>query len=157
MPSLRERYEAKVARDATTGCWIWTAGTSSGYGQIGVGEGRREYAHRIAWELHRGPVPDGLCVLHNCPTGDNRLCVNPEHLFLGTKGENARDRSAKGRSAVGVRVHTAKLTDQDALAILDSNESLRVLATRFGVSKRAITFVKRRTTWKHVQPDAVTT
>lgn len=73
-----------------TPCILW-AGTRNpdGYGKRGD-----NYAHRLAWEAAFGPIPPGLCVLHRC---DVRPCVNPEHLFLGTKGDNARDREAKGR------------------------------------------------------------
>lgn len=78
-------------------CWEWTgARTAYGYGILG--RGTREdgliYAHRVSWELHNGSLPDGLCVLHTC---DNPPCTNPNHLWLGTKGDNNRDMVAKGR------------------------------------------------------------
>lgn len=76
------------------GCWEWAAGRSgSGYGGFAVHQ-RVEGAHRVAWELWNGPVPDGLQVCHRC---DNPTCVRPDHLFLGTIQDNQRDKVAKGR------------------------------------------------------------
>jgi hypothetical protein len=98
---IEERFWDKVNRDgpipahmAHLGpCWVWTASTRGGYGSIGI-SGRMERSHRVSWELANGPIPAGLCVLHHC---DNPLCVNPGHLFLGTKKDNAKDMYSKGR------------------------------------------------------------
>lgn len=80
------------------GCWLWNGQIGKrGYGMIGVPKRygpRIQYAHRVSWRLHRGEIPDGLSVLHRC---DNPKCVNPDHLFLGTAGDNIRDCVAKGR------------------------------------------------------------
>lgn len=91
---ILERVWPKVAK--TTTCWLFTGATSSGYGVIGSGGkyGRFVYVHRIIWEWANGPIPDGLCVLHQC---DVRNCLRPEHLFLGSKADNAADMKAKGR------------------------------------------------------------
>src|SRR5437899_1280361 len=89
------------------GCWVWIAMTDSGgrrqfpYGVIRVNN-KRLKAHRVAWELTNGPIPEGLCVLHKC---DNPPCVNPSHLFLGTKGDNFADAVQKGRLELS---HTAE-------------------------------------------------
>lgn len=76
-------------------CWLWTAFVkANGYGQFGIGKAKGgAHAHRFSFELHVGPIPDGLCVLHRC---DVRHCVRPEHLFLGTQKDNANDRDRKG-------------------------------------------------------------
>lgn len=98
--SLAERFAGKFAPEPNTGCWLWTASVNrKGYGRIGVGDAAA-LAHRVSWELHRGPIPGGLCVLHKC---DVPACVNPDHLFLGTVPDNTADCIAKGRFTAGIR------------------------------------------------------
>lgn len=75
------------------GCWEWQASLRTGYGQFKY-RGRMERAHRVSWLLLVGPVPEGMWVLHHC---DNRLCVRPDHLYLGTAKDNARDASVRKR------------------------------------------------------------
>ena len=78
----------------TDSCWEWTgAQFANGYGAFQV-NGKTVRAHRFAWELAHGPIPEGIRVLHHC---DNRLCCRPDHLFLGTDADNAADKIAKGR------------------------------------------------------------
>lgn len=104
---LRERFDAKVSPEPMSGCLLWTGCIDAkGYGLIGVA-GRSTGAHRVAWILARGPIPDGLWVLHHC---DNPACVNAEggHLFLGTNLDNIRDRNAKGRNPNARKTHCAK-------------------------------------------------
>lgn len=138
---LAERFWPKVERRGTRECWEWTGAiVKCGYGQILHSRGRRVYAHRASWELARGAVPDGLWVLHTC---DNRTCVNPDHLFLGTYLTNIWDKTRKGRSA-------RKLTEPQVLEIRASTDSRAALAARYGVSVNMIHYVQMRHSWKHV-------
>ena len=97
-----ERFWSKVNK--TDGCWEWTgARTAPGWHGVVRTAGRKVVAHRFAWELENGPVPDGLRVLHHC---DNPACVRADHLWLGTQRENMIDASAKGRTGPQLRVWT---------------------------------------------------
>jgi hypothetical protein len=100
---IEERFWQNVEQSSDpNGCWIWTGHTSSGYGSLYDPEKRNQIgAHRVSWQIHHGPIPHGLWVLHNCPTGDNPRCVNPAHLWLGTVEDNVADMVAKGRNAHG--------------------------------------------------------
>jgi HNH endonuclease len=97
--TTEQRFWKKVRKTGT--CWIWTASKrNKGYGAFSyTREGKliQDRAHRFSWEIHHGPIPEGLCVLHNCPGGDNPACVNPDHLYLGTKAMNNADTITKGR------------------------------------------------------------
>jgi hypothetical protein len=101
--SLASRFWSKVAVASDDECWTWLAGCNKqGYGTISRGgrDSENLLAHRASWEILRGPVPDNLCVLHTC---DNPACVNPKHLFLGTRKDNLEDMTRKGRRAYGLR------------------------------------------------------
>ena len=90
--SAEQRFWRFVERN-TEGCWSWTGSKDEGYGRFGV-DGRTVRAHRFSYELHHGPIPDGMVVMHKC---DNPQCTNPGHLELGTLHDNALDMVAKGR------------------------------------------------------------
>ncbi len=145
---LRERFAEKWQLDAATGCHVWIAATDTfGYGRIAIGDRRQGLTHRVSWELSRGQIPDGLCVLHRC---DNPPCVNPEHLFLGTHTDNARDRSNKGRSMHGSGHVDAKLSEADVVEILRSALRNCDLAEHYGVSRPQISRIRHRVDWRHV-------
>jgi len=135
--TLLARFEKKFTK--TDGCWLWQGDKWSrpehGYGRIYV-EGKRVKAHRVSWELYVGAIPPGQYVLHKC---DVRLCVNPEHLFLGTKTDNAKDRDQKGRTAPEFQ---RKLTDKQVAEIRNDPRFCRVIATEFGVSLSLVAFIK---------------
>jgi DNA-binding XRE family transcriptional regulator len=156
---VAERFWEKVVK--TSSCWLWTAGTfsSGGYGafQLGRGEGTVR-AHRFAWELLRGPIPEGMEVCHNCPGGDNPLCVNPDHMFLGTQTENIKDMWAKGRAnltdrSLGEDHGLAKLNPEKVREIrilLGSGRSRRSIAQQFEVDPKTISNIERGRIWTHV-------
>lgn len=103
------RFHASYIVNAETGCWEWTGWIHpKGYGVLPMGgKSKKVRAHRLSWELHFGPIPDGQLALHTC---DVRKCVNPQHLFLGDEGINARDCVAKGRHGSKLGFLTTKLT-----------------------------------------------
>ena len=132
-------------------CWEWRAAKSStGYGQFYAG--KRYAAHRYAYELANGPIPDGMVVMHSC---DNRSCVNPAHLSIGTKLDNSRDMARKRRYRIpgykGEQHGEAKLTDAAVEEILTTHTKGRDLATKYGVSESAISHVRCGKSWTHVR------
>lgn len=149
---LAVRFWAKVYR--TPGCWIWLGGQWKGHGAF-----EKQQAHRVAWGLTKGDIPVGMHVLHQCDLG---VCVNPDHLFLGTHADNMRDMGNKHRSihythperlARGSRHGSARLDEFDVQAIRASTESHRATAKSFGVGQSAIRRARNGQTWKHVKMD----
>lgn len=107
--------------------------------------------HRISFEKHRGPIPEGILVCHTC---DNRACVNPQHLFLGTNSDNMADMVAKGRQnkLKGSAHGRAKLLESDVIAIRSSRgTSRRDLAERYGMSRGSIDDIMNRRSWAHLE------
>lgn len=147
-PAQTARLERRI--DRGNACWIWTGRIGKdGYGRIRIA--KREYvASRAAYLRWKGPIPDGLWVLHTC---DNPRCCNPDHLFLGTHADNMADMKAKGRwngprgEAVTNRV---RLTEVQVRYVLKSGESTRELATEFAVSQYCIWAIRNGRTWKHI-------
>ena len=150
--SLSQRFWGKVDRSGE--CWVWTGAlTGPGYGQITV-SGRKKTAHRLSWEAYNGPAPKGMFVCHKC---DNRACVNPAHLFLGTHADNMADMARKGRSYHGEKHHWAKLStdDVDEIRRFYSNGTpQKVLAREFGVTQGAISQIVNNLTRKKIKRKA---
>ena len=148
--SLKPRFDSRFVV-METGCWEWTGSKSLyGYGAILLARGHLVSAHRASWILYKGPIPDKLCVLHKC---DNPPCVNPEHLFLGTRAENNRDKAEKMRSNLGERSPLAKLTNAQAVeifALRDTSLSQQEVGDRFGVSKTAIRHIWSGHRWGRI-------
>lgn len=153
--SLSDRFDERVQRGED--CWLWTGAISTdGYGLIRH-DGRSTRAHRVAWLLMRGSIPEGLHVLHRC---DVRACVRPEHLFLGTNHDNVLDREAKGRNRFsrnrGEANPGAKLDERAVLAIRSSCEPLRVIAGRHGVSTSMVSLIRLNKAWQAVSSEGST-
>jgi hypothetical protein len=133
-------------------CWEWQGGkTSSGYGQLYY-RMQQHKTHRLSYELHYGPIPGGMSILHKC---DNPPCCNPNHLCLGTRADNVADMCHKKRNdgPRGEECHTAKLTESDIPVIRQMREdgmTLMAIAAIYGISSDSISHVVRRKTWKHV-------
>jgi hypothetical protein len=139
--------------EPNSGCWLWVGSVNfdsrgDRYGRR-VHEGRFWRAHRLSFVLHRGPIPDGLWVLHRC---DTPLCVNPQHLFLGTVTDNNADMTQKGRrrSAEGEAAGNSKLTAEQVVEIRTSPGSHANIAARFGVSPTTIGRIQNGEGWRSV-------
>lgn len=132
-----------------TGCVEWTASVNTwGYGRVQI-NGARVLAHRVAYAEYVGPIPEGLYVLHKC---DNRRCVNPAHLFLGTLQDNTDDMYAKGRGPKrkGEDHPQVKLTEDDVRSIRADARDKRIIAAQYGLNADYVRNIKRRLTWKHL-------
>lgn len=152
--SLRERFYEKVLfLTYDRGCWIWIgAYTRDGYGRIGLGgrAGRGVASHIASWIIHKGDVPEGMWVLHNC---DNRGCCNPNHLCLGTRLDNARHAVERGRMAVGERQAASKLKNHqipEIRSLCDSGVSQREVAKLFSCHQVTVSKIYQRKAWRHI-------
>jgi hypothetical protein len=140
----RERFKRFFDRGDPDTCWEWKGGRhSKGYGQFG---NPTDKAHRVAWEFYRGPIPDGIHVLHAC---DNPPCVNPNHLFLGTNLDNVKDKMAKGRGHTvrGTDAGTNILSEEAVRQIRTDQRKQDVIAAEYGVAQTTVSAIKRRINW----------
>lgn len=148
---LSVRLKAKSIADTSTDCILWTGTKNNkGYGRLTY-QSKQFSAHRIAYELEHGPIEDGLFVLHSC---DNPLCVNPNHLSLGTQLENMRQASDRGRCKPpkihGESHHHTKLSVNDVLKIRQDNRTLSKIAADYCMSVSGIWSIKARKSWGHI-------
>lgn len=130
------------------GCWLWLGSTNnSGYGNFYCGG--LHHAHRYSWALKNGDIPFGMQINHHC---DNRLCVNPDHLYSGTKKQNSRDMIVRGRVSRGSNRPIAKLTESDIPFIrywIKAGFKQDEIAGAFLVSQSAVHLINKRVTWGH--------
>ena len=150
----KERFWSKVNKAGDNDCWNWIARwkTTGGYGMIRWGPShKKSMAHRVAYELSVGPIPDGHVVMHLC---DNPSCCNPAHLSTGTQAENLADMTEKGRRRWGCKRgtehHNAKLTPSKVIKIRSFDGTDEEAARMFRVSKTCIRRVKSGQAWSHV-------
>lgn len=157
--SAEERFWRKVEK--TDNCWVWSGGLDThGYGQFFNANKKIVLAHRAAYEMLVGPIPPGegfhgTCVCHHC---DNRKCVRPDHLFLGSNADNMKDRDRKGRTdrtkkAKGSATGPAKLKEADAEKIWKLRHAgtpLKTIAKQFNVSESQVSRIYRGVSWQHM-------
>ena len=155
--SLAKRFWEKVDKRGPDECWEWRgAKDSCGYGEINIDD-KTVRAHRLSWELANSSIPEGegyhgTCVLHTC---DNRACVNPKHLFLGTQADNIHDMAQKGRQRLagtfrGEENGNSKLTKQSVLEIrglLEDRHHQREIALIYEVSQATINYINVGRIW----------
>ena len=148
---LPNYLERKISTEPNSGCWIWLGSMDKdGYGKTShttSGLKRHVRSHRIVYELLVGPIPKGALLLHGC---DNPCCVNPDHMFCGTQGDNIADRDRKGRTSRGEDHVCATITTEKVLAIRAASGRLSDIAAEHGVTPSHAWLIRDRRIWKHV-------
>lgn len=143
----------KHVKKMKNGCWEWTGQLHpTGYGRF-IFQGNRGFlSHRVSWIIHNGELSSDLLVCHKC---DNRKCVNPDHLFIGTNSDNIQDRTLKNRSnrPFGNKFAPRKLKENDIPKIrklLSEGFSQKEIGEKFGVSRSTIYKIKIGERWKNI-------
>lgn len=152
--SLEDRFMSHVQKsDDPDGCWIWMGSNNgTGYSQFGI-NGKLYLAHRVSFALFVGMIPDGMEVCHSC---DNRACVNPAHLFVGTAQDNSDDMVKKDRQAKGENHGQHKLTEKDVYQIREMSKqgyTQQEVAEMFGINQSNICLILSERTWSWIKND----
>ncbi len=142
--SLEQKFNYFGYEVNDTGCWIWQGYTSGGYGAFKM-NGKHQKAHRVSYLIHKGEIGKGLVVLHSC---DVPLCVNPDHLSLGTQADNIADMGRKGRQRAGRRWTDEQIAE--AKEMVRSGQTKRAVEAVFGMSEGTMTRVFQGKIWKHI-------
>lgn len=149
-----ERFESKFEK-SEEGCWIWTASVAGkGYGQMKLPKQRKqEYSHRLAYMIYKGEIPKGHDICHTC---DTPRCVNPAHLFLGTRKDNLQDMKAKNRHLCGIKNGGSKLTEEQVRQIkacLASGMPQKRIGLAFGIAQGTVSKINIGERWEHLNKD----
>jgi len=150
--SPEKRFWEYVNKKSKNECWEWKAkiNKTSGYGEISI-NGKSVLAHRFSYKIHFGKIPANYCICHKC---DNKICVNPHHLFKGKPQDNSNDMKNKNRQALGEKHPFAKLTEKQVVEIrskyIPKVYSYQKLANEFNVSKQTIYRTVLYKNWKHI-------
>jgi hypothetical protein len=156
---LKERFDEKISFE--DGCWIWTGYKNKQYGYVHTGlkdEKKPRAAYRVAWELYKGSIPEGLVVRHRCPK-KRKDCCNPDHLKLGTQKDNMADAIEDGTISRGEKIHSSKLKEIQVRDILEHFPMTKGLnwiyfkekAKEYGVGVQTVADICLRKTWTHIQ------
>lgn len=147
MDRLADYIESNIERLPWSGCWIWMLAFGKKHGYGAAWNGKYARAHRLSYEVFNGAIPEGLSVLHRC---DEKLCVNPAHLFVGTQLDNMRDMVAKGRinaAPVG-NTRGAKITAEIVRAIRADTRTALEISAAYGIARPTVYGIKHRRSWK---------
>ena len=146
---ILNRFWSKVNKGSK--CWNWTASyCGGGYGKIVIGgrKGKLYSSHRLSWEIEYGCIPKGMHICHHC---DNKLCVRPSHLFIGTRKDNMQDAVKKERITKGEKQGNSKLIEEQIKSIRTDLRTEMVVASEYNVNRATIGKIKRKETWKHIK------
>ena len=145
--TLAQRFWSKVDPAPSQCCWEWTACKSSdGYGCFTLNY-RNLRAHRLAYTLSKGEIPEGLVVRHTC---DNPVCCNPDHLILGTHTDNMADMLERKRQAKGEGNSSCKLTPKQVMEIYNSPLPQDEIAKLYNIDQSIVSRIKHKKRWKHI-------
>ena len=145
--TLAHRFWSKVDPAPSECCWEWTAGKfTEGYGSFRLNT-KMLKAHRVAYTLTKGEIPDGLIVRHTC---DNRLCCNPDHLILGTHADNMTDMTERNRQAKGEQNGRCKLTAKQVMEIYNLPLPQDEIAKLYNIDQSVVSRIKHKKRWKHL-------
>lgn len=159
MSQVQELIKSNSIPDQESGCWVWQGpfnqqiDSSRKYGKLRkkIEGSNEDYAHRFSYEAFKGEIVSGLYVCHKC---DNRIFVNPDHLFLGTQKQNLRDMHDKGR-AVTRKKKAERLSDEQALSIRADSRIHRIIAEEYGLTRHEVRGIKTGSLFPHLKDSFV--
>lgn len=135
------------ANEAKNGCIEWKKCLNKfGYG-VFIRKKKYYYAHRYFYEKKNGKIPNKMCALHKC---DNRKCINPDHIFIGTRADNCRDMGDKRRSPSGIKNHMSKITEKQALKIRSDPRIYKEISIEYQICQATVSNIKTKKTWKYL-------